>query len=488
MCYLLPALIIFPIIMALTTMALYRVRRIWLDGIVLTAGLAVAAASAWLYSVRPFNNLLLFNFGTRLVLDGLSHLLLLIANMVAFLIIIYAAAYMNKYSAKEKFYALFFLMLAGINGTILAGDLLSIFIFIELAAIAAYALVAFGKGKREMEAALKYFLMGELASILILAAIGIVYAFTGTFNIAEASPLFSDKAGYVRGMAAALFLAGFGMKAGLVPFHSWLPDAHPSAPAPISAMLSGVLIKALGVYALIRVFYNMLGMSPQLSSVLLALGTISMLVGVILALVQWDFKRLLAYHSISQIGYVILGIGLATPMGIMGGLFHLFNHSIFKSLLFLNAGAVEYKTGTRDLQELGGLSGAMPVTSKTALVASFSISGIPPFNGFWSKLFIILACVQAGKIWLAAAAVACSILTLASFLKVQKYVFFGKAHSTPQNKGDAPWPMGMSMIILALVCLLCGIFFPVVISVLINPAVVALANGVGYSKMILGGF
>jgi multicomponent Na+:H+ antiporter subunit D len=191
---------------------------------------------------------------------------------------------------------------------------------------------------------------------------------------------------------------------------------------------------------------------------------------------------------------VFLGVGLATPLGIMGGLFHLFNHALFKSLLFLNAGSVEYATGTRQLKEMGGLSKKMPVTATTSLAASMSIAGIPPFNGFWSKLFIIVACVQAGRLWFALAAVIGSLLTLASFLKVQKYAFFaapsGKKEKLSERFEDlkeAPLTMGFSMIILALLCLFLGIIFPIVVTFLVNPGVVAVANGVGYVRMVLGG-
>jgi len=238
---------------------------------------------------------------------------------------------------------------------------------------------------------------------------------------------------------------GFGLKAALVPFHAWLPDAHPSAPAPISAMLSGVLIKSLGVYTLCRVFYNIIGINSSLSLILMVLGTLSMVLGVFLAIGQWDFKRLLAYHSISQIGYVILGIGLGTPLGMIGGLFHLFNHSVFKSLLFLNSGAVEYATGTRDLQKMGGLMTKMPITGTTSLVASMSIAGIPPFNGFWSKLIIIIACVQANRLGYAFWAVLASILTLASFMKVMKYAFFGKLREKWNKVEEVPVFMKLAM-------------------------------------------
>jgi len=244
-----------------------------------------------------------------------------------------------------------------------------------------------------------------------------------------------------------------------VPFHAWLPDAHPSAPAPISAMLSGVLIKSLGIYTLYRIFFCVFGVNSQLLSILMILGVLSMVIGVFLAIGQWDLKRLLAYHSISQIGYVVLGLSLGTPLGLIGGLFHLFNHSIFKSLLFLNSGAIEYTTGTRDLKQMGGLSEKMPVTSNTALFAAMSISGVPPFNGFWSKLLIIIACIQAGRYWYGFLAVLASILTLASFTKVMKYAFFGSLKNQWQTVKEVPIFMKTAMIILAVICILGGFLF-----------------------------
>jgi len=182
-----------------------------------------------------------------------------------------------------------------------------------------------------------------------------------------------------------------------------------------------------------------------------------MVIGVFLAIGQWDLKRLLAYHSISQIGYVILGIGLGTPLGILGGLFHLFNHSIFKSLLFLNSGAVEYSTGTRDLQKMGGLIERMPVTGTTSLVASMSIAGIPPFNGFWSKFIIIIAAVQAGRFGYAFWAVLASLLTLASFTKVMKYAFFGTLRQKWNKVKEVPFFMKVSMLLLAAICVAGGL-------------------------------
>lgn len=426
------------------------------------------------------------SIGINLVLDGLSHLLLLTVNMIAFFISFYSVSYMEKYTKKEKYYSLLLLMVAGMNGVVLTGDFVSLFIFMELAAISGSALVAFGTEREELEAAFKYLVMGSVASIFIIFAIILLYGLTGTTNMADIAQCFPG-AKYAKMLITLLFLMGFGTKAAIIPFHAWLPDAHPAAPAPISAMLSGVLIKALGIYSLVRIFFNVLGMTHQLCNIFTILGVISILVGVIMALGQWDFKRLLAYHSISQIGYVILGLGLATPLGVLGGLFHLFNHAIFKSLLFLTAGSVEYATGTRQLKELGGLRQKMPITSNVSLAASLAISGIPPFNGFWSKLFIIIACIQAGRLWLAFAAVIGSILTLSSFMKIQKYVFFEKIPEKLHNVKESPWFMGASMIFLALLCLVIGLFFPIVVSFLINPAVMSVASGTIYGQLVLGG-
>ncbi|MDP6686068.1 MAG: proton-conducting transporter membrane subunit, partial [Candidatus Omnitrophota bacterium] len=351
--------------------------------------------------------------GIAMVMDGLTLLMLVTVNVIAFFVSVYSMDYMEKYTEKWNFYSLFLLMIAGMNGVIVSGDMFNLYVFLEIAAISSYALVAFGTEHEELEASFKYAVMGTVASLFILLGIVFLYGFTSTLNMADMSIELARKgsAANIVLFTSVLFIMGFGLKSALVPFHGWLPDAHPSAPAPISAMLSGVLIKSLGVYAIIRIFFSVLGASQAVLNALMVLGVLSMIVGVLLALGQWDLKRLLAYHSISQIGYVVLGIGLGTPLGVLGGLFHLLNHSVFKSLLFLNAGAVEYSTGTRDLQKMGGLKEKMPVTANTSLIASLSISGIPPFNGFWSKLIIIVACVQAQHFAYAFWAVFASILT-----------------------------------------------------------------------------
>ena len=426
--------------------------------------------------------------GIYLVVDGLAVLMLLVVNVVGFLVSLYSIEYMRKYTDKPRFYTLFLLMIAGMNGVVISGDLFNLYVFLEVAAIASYALVAFGTEAEELEAAFKYQVMGTVASAFILIGITVFYWLTGTLNMADAGRQLlvqgQSKGAY---FAGALFLMGFGLKAAVMPFHAWLPDAHPSAPAPISAMLSGVLIKAIGIYALCRLLFNLIGLNPATSYVLMAVGALSMIAGVFLAIGQWDVKRLFAYHSISQMGYVVMSIGIGTPLGILGGLFHLMNHATFKSLLFLNSGAVDYSTGNRDLQKMGGLNQRMPVTGATSLVASMSIAGIPPFNGFWSKLIIILAAVQAGYYGLAALAVLGSIMTLASFLKVQRYAFFGKLRPVWEKVKEAPVFMCISMVLLAILCVGMGLLLlPGIREGLLDKAADVLTGGTDYTDIVLG--
>jgi len=284
---------------------------------------------------------------------------------------------------------------------------------------------------------------------------------------------------------------GFALKAALVPFHAWLPDAHPSAPAPISAMLSGLLIKACGVYVLCRLVFSVFAGAEVFGVILVVLGTLSMVLGVLMAVGQWDFKRLLAYHSISQMGYVVLAIGAAAVMqarglddavvalALFGGLFHLANHAVFKSLLFLCSGSVEYATGTRQLKLLGGVGRRMPVTGACLRVAALSISGVPPLNGFWSKLIIVLALVLGGFYTLAIITVIVSFVTLLSFAKVQRYVLGGSPSEATARAREAPFAMCFASVVLAVLCLASALLIlPAVRERLVDPAVAVLKAAV----------
>jgi multicomponent Na+:H+ antiporter subunit D len=439
--------------------------------------------------------------GIYIVMDGFTAIVVCIINLIGFLSAFYSVSYIKRYTAENYFYSLFCLMIAGMNGVVISGDLFNIFVFLEISVISSYALVAFGVEKNELEASFKYQVLGGLASFLILFGIGFIYWKTKTLNIADIRVVFNkgyDRTFYL--FVQILMLSGFGLKAAIIPFHAWLPDAHSSAPSPISAMLSGVLIKAVGIYVIIRLFFNMFIVSGGISVLITTLGTLSMVTGVFLAIGQWDIKRLLAYHSISQMGYVVMSVGMGmilisrgaktelASLAIAGGIFHLVNHAAFKSLLFLNAGAIEYTTGTRDLREMGGLAKPMPATSATSFIASMSISGIPPFNGFFSKLIIIIAAIMAKFYLLAVLAVIVSVITLASFLKFQRYAFYNKSDEKIIHQiREVPFPMVFSMIVLSIICLLLSILaIPGIREAILTPAIDILSDPLKYSSTITG--
>lgn len=419
-------------------------------------------------------------FGARFALDSVSLLFLVVVNAVAFACMIYATSYVAHLGGRGKFFALLLIMVFGLNAMLLTRDLFSLYLFLEVASIASYVLVAFGLEHDGIESAVKYLLLSAVATSLVLMGILLVYMTAGTLEFAPLAAALEGTGGPVPGMlllAAALFIAGFGLKAAVMPFHAWLPDAHPSAPAPISAMLSGVVIKVAGVYALARIFFGILPEIGEVRTVFLVLGTLSMIAGAVLAYFQRDFKRMLAYSSISQIGYILIGLGLGNLLGLVGALFHVFNHALFKSLLFLNSGAVQYRLGTRDIEQMGGLENRMPVTAATSVFGTLSIAGIPPFNGFWSKLFIIMGALAAGQTAVATLAILVSVFTLGYFLIIQRKVFFGHLNEKWRDIREAPAAMSLAVILLAAACLLTGVFFHSVTSGIVEPAAVILLGG-----------
>ncbi|MHC4982955.1 MAG: complex I subunit 5 family protein [Planctomycetota bacterium] len=421
--------------------------------------------------------------GIELVCDGFAQLMLLVINAVAFAAILFAGPYMQRFTKLWLFQSLFLLMTGAMNAVVLAGDLFNLFVFIEVAAIASYALVAFGTESEELEAAFKYLILGTVGSAFILLGVTILYSLTGHLNMKMVAKLLAGApGGPAVFLAAAALISGLALKAAMVPFHAWLPDAHPSAPAPISAMLSGVLIKASGVYAIARIVFNVLGPTTQYGSLLIVLGVASMVVGMFLALGQWDFKRLLAYSSISQAGYIVLALGAAAYLArapgkgwlaelfLFGGLFHLLNHAAFKSLLFLSSGSIEQQAGTRQLKQMGGLARTMPVTSFCCRVGALSISGVPPFNGFFSKLIIIISLALARMYALCAIAVGVAVGTLLMYIKVQRYALEGAPAGRAARAKEAPALMCVAVVLLAIVCIVAGVALVPLREYLFKPA------------------
>ncbi len=398
------------------------------------------------------------HIGINMMIDPLNRLILIVVQVIVMLACWYSVGYMEHYTSKSRFYAFVFLMLAGMNGIILTADFFNFYVFMEIATLASYVLVSYGGRSYELEASFKYMILGSISSLFMLLGIALIYSQTAALNMMVAAERI-DPAHPVTFLIIVLFLAGLGLKSAIFPFHSWLPDAHSSAPAPISAILSGVLIKAVGIYVMLRFVFNFIGSENAPLTMLAWLGVIGAFVGVVLALGQKDLKRLLACSSVSQVGYIFIGIGLGTPLGLAGALLHLISHSASKSLLFFSAGSIEYSANERNITLLGGLKKLMPWTHLGNFIGFSAIGGIPPLSGFWSKLLILLACVSAGQWLIGLLAALFAIMTLSLLPKIEKNVFTGDIPEHLKKTKESPSSMIIPMMVLSFFCLGIGLIY-----------------------------
>jgi multicomponent Na+:H+ antiporter subunit D len=426
--------------------------------------------------------------GIVMAFDSLSAFMTLVISILVFTGAVFSFRYMSHYTGQWKFYTLYMLITAGMMGISITGDLFNMFVFLEIAAISSYALVAFGVEAEELEASFKYMVMGEVGGLTFLLAIALLYAKTSTLNLADMSnslqmigqtPFFW--------MVLGMLLFAFSIKAAFVPFHSWLPDAHPAAPAPISSLLSGIFIKVLGMYTMARLVFNVFGLSrandPTFFNVLIGIGLLSIAFAGVTALSQKDYKRLLGYSSVSQVGYIMLGFGIGNYYGVTGAIFYILAHALAKGLLFLTSGSVVYATGTRDISKLAGLGEKMSTTAWSFRFGSMSLIGLPPLVGFFAKYYIIWGALKAGLIWLAVVAILLSVLTLGYLLKIENNVFMKKGKA---QVNKAPFTMRIAMVFLVVLIVLFGIGFQQIVDFLVGPAANALLRGVEYASLVFG--
>ncbi len=366
---------------------------------------------------------------------------------VGLLSAIFSIGYIEE--RRAEFHPLLLALVTGMVGVTFSGDLITFFIFWEMMSIASYLLVAFRYRTWEaVEASFKYLIMSGAGTAAILFAMSLLYGMTGTLEIARLGGVLSTSiaAGETWSyLSIALLVTGFGVNAAMFPFHSWLPDAHPAAPSSISAMLSGVVIKT-GIYAMFRILTGVF--PPLLFDWRLALAIfaiLTMTVGNLLALLQEDIKRLLAYSSIAHIGYIVFGLSIATITGIAGGLFHVFNHAIIKALLFLGAGAFIHATSTRSIDDLSGIGRKMPLVSTCFTIGLFALAGIPGLNVFWSEFTIVTAALAVGSIYTALAIVMVVniLISVAYYLRLVQSIFFKP--TTPVSA--QPHAVGPSLVI-----------------------------------------
>ena len=420
----------------------------------------------------------LTSFGKQFYADALSALVIVIVSGIGFLAAVYSVRHMRTtvhgdgtpHTTSEarltSFYGWLMLFLSTMLWACVSNNIILLYVAVEASTIASGLLVAFYWDKRALEAGYKYLMLLTVGITFSLFGCVLVYAAGANIIGGSAGLLLSDLksvAGQFPAttviLASAFLIVGFGTKAGLAPFHPWLPDAHAEAPTPVSALLSGVMLK-VAIYALIRtvsMFYP--GFSP-VAMFALGLGVFTLVAGDLMALAQDDLKRMLAYSSVSQMGYVLMGFGIGTQLGIYAGLFHMLNHALAKSLLFLAAGSVIAATRLRNISQLGGISKSMPITGFCFLVGALAIAGMPPFNGFQSKLALFTAGALAGNWYAVIIGIATSLVTLVVVAKAARSIFWGKMRGEPVEGGikEAPASVCITMVILALLCLGIGLY------------------------------
>jgi formate hydrogenlyase subunit 3/multisubunit Na+/H+ antiporter MnhD subunit len=394
--------------------------------------------------------------------DNLSKLIVLFISLFTVLILVYSLVYI-KAGKVGNFYPWFLITLGCSYGAVLSDNLLLFLVFWGVLGMSLYKLIP-GYDEESSAAAKKtLILIGASDSIMILG-IAILWKITGSLSMGGISVPTTNALSIVAFLA---LLTGSFTKAGAFPFHTWVPDYAKSAPASSSAYLPASLDKLLGIYFLARITNSIFILNEWLTLLLLSIGVISIITAVMMALVQHNYKRLLGFHAVSQVGYMILGFGLGSMIGVAAGLFHMINNALYKSGLFLSAGCVEYRTGKENIDDLGGLSKAMPVTFFASLVFAMSISGVPPFNGFASKWMIYQGIIDFGNgsgianklwvLWLGLAVVG-SALTLASFVKLIGGIFLSRRKPEFEKVREVPVMMWIPLIILSVLCLFFGVF------------------------------
>jgi proton-translocating NADH-quinone oxidoreductase chain N len=387
-----------------------------------------------------------------LTADGLAVFMAIVSSLVSAIIVLYSTSYISHYAHQDEYYLMVVLFLGAMMGLVFAGNLILLYVFWEITAIASWRLIGFFREKPHVVRADKAFLVTVFGALAMLIGFVSVYASTGSFDLAvireklHGTPL--------PGLAVVLMMLGILSKSATLPFHTWLPDAG-VAPSPVTALLHAAVLVKIGVYVFARLFVATFTVSPFWQEAILVVAAASALVSAGAALVETDLKRLIAYSTVSQIAFIFLGFAAFNGVGVEGGLIYILMHGLAKGGLFLCAGIVEQKTHTKDIRHLGGLIKTMPVTAVAFLLCAFSVMGIPPFGGFFGKYLVIAAALEGGHFWIGLTFLVGAFLTILYLLRVFNAVFLGEARMAPVAEGSPV--MVFSVALLAALSLAGGI-------------------------------
>ncbi|GMV43720.1 MAG: cation:proton antiporter [Myxococcales bacterium] len=417
-------------------------------------GIVVASAGGW---AAPF--------GITFVADHFAAIMVALAGVVGVAVALTSVASIDEPRERFGYYPLVHVLLAGVCGAFLTGDVFNLFVWFEVMLLASFVLLALGGERDQMEGALKYVTLNLFSSTLFLSAVGILYGIFGTLNMADLAVRLPhlDRPGLVT-TVAMLFLVSFGIKAAAFPLFFWLPASYHTPPVAVSALFAGLLTK-VGVYALIRVFTLLFTHDVGTTHmVLLVTAALTMVTGVLGAAAHYETRRILSFHIVSQIGYMIMGLALFTPLALLGSVFYILHHIVVKTNLFLVSGAVQRAGGSFELRELGGLYRRTPLLALLFLVPALSLAGIPPLSGFFAKLILVQAAIEVEAWWIVAVALAVGLLTLYSMVKIWNEAFWkpapvaGVAGAPPGPPSAPVGPLLLPIGALAAITVLVGLW------------------------------
>ncbi len=426
--------IFIPLVTAAACLLAWRSRRVQRTFSVAGAFLLLAASAALLYRVRTQGIQVLqagnwpAPFGISLVADLFSAMMILVAGILAAAVAVYSAGSIDSGRESFGYHPLYHVLLMGVCGAFLTGDIFNLYVWFEVMLMASFVLIALGGEQGQIEGALKYVALNLMASALFLAAVGLLYSLAGTLNMA-------DLAGKLRHVddprlltvLSMLFLVAFGTKAAAFPLFFWLPASYHTPPVAVSAIFAGLLTK-VGVYALIRVFTLIFVRDAAYThTLILVLAGLTMVTGVLGAIAQNEFRRILSFHIVSQIGYMIMGLGLFTPLALAGSIFYIVHHIIVKTNLFLISGLACRFGGAFELKRLGSLYERQPALAALFLIPALSLAGLPPLSGFFAKVLLVQAGLEAGSYPIVAVSLGVSLLTLFSMTKIWNEAFWKPA-------------------------------------------------------------
>jgi len=468
-------------------------QRAWQPWIGLTGALLQLALSVILAIQVNRNGIMVLHtggweapVGITLVVDGFSSIMLVLTSIIAVSISIYSIDAVDRQRQSFFYFPMVHGLLMGVNGAFITGDIFNLYVWFEVMLMSSFVLITLGSEKKQLTGAVKYVTLNLVSSMFFLAGIGLLYGKTGTLNMADLALRFSgSESNILINTSAVLFFVAFSIKAAVFPFFFWLPASYHTPPIAVTALFAGLLTK-VGVYSMIR-FYTLFFVQNQLfwHPLFLWIGGFTMVVGVLTAASQYDIRKILSFHIISQIGYMVMGLGIYTVAGIAGAIFYMAHNIVAKTNTFLVAGLINRVTGCYDLKSIGGLYKVRPLLAVLFIIPAFGLAGIPPLSGFFGKLILISAGFSAGEYVISFIALAVGLFTLFSMVKIWNEAFW-KPVSGEGNKTDRlPASMIIPVVMLGMLTLLMGLAVKPMLEIAENAAA-SLLDPASYIRAVLG--